>query len=1025
MAVTAKFVSDFSDFDRAVKNAELELKSFQTGAANVEKQLNRTADAFSGRKILSEATLAAEAIERIGGTTKLTRAEQDRLNATVTEALAKYKALGMEAPPHLTKLMNETKKVETATGAIPSKLSAITGGASSMASALGIAFSVGAVVNFGKAIVADVSKVHDLAQQLGISTDAVQGFKFAAEQTGSSLDAVGTALQKMNQKLAEGDKGTVGLLKDAGLQFATIRNMKPEDAFLTITDAIKGIEDPMERSRIALGLFGKSAGELLPGMVEGFRELSDGAAKYSKETIERLEKAGDAWEDLSNRATIASGELLGQTLGFVDQATRSWSDFFRMAGSLGARISGLPALGNVMALDPKAKAPVVTTPSAAGRRTGAAEDEAAAKSAAAALKQHAEAVKNLMAAYSGRAAIDAANLSLEAVTAAARAGVPIMRMTRESQDSINKTMGAAIEVYRQQGRVAPDAIRSVYSATLDVTKLIPFVAGLPTNFKDLGVAAAGAIPPLEYLAGIPVGMKIGKEIDVVIPKLGKVHDGLDELGIAFDQLARIGGASFGSLFDGASTLVRAMQTKTLAGGKGTGGILTPMFDKDAVASEKWAAGVQAAGVIASGAMNVWAATANDGTKAAGAFHGSFSGAQAGAAFGPWGAAIGGASGALLGLIHTLSAGRRAVKDFAQSFDTAAAGSGFDELRSKLLILGAEGERLWKKLTQGTKKGDKAGAQRVIDEINAALAQADPINLNEMIRSAQVAGTKIPAALQPVIETLIRTGKLTQENANLMLGLPEKGVPSFDAVKAAAERLGIDIEALGPKVKGIKFSEEAAQMVLDFETVRDAGGEMGVVFDQSAPKVQKLIDNAKQYGVELPLALKPFLEDMVKQGKLTDENGKKLEDLTGINFAEPLEKSIDRLILAMQDLIGTITGGVGGALDTLGNKVVRPTIRPRYDPSDMPDGSTTVDPGPGFAGGTHGKYLDFGAGRRVTLHGKERIMTEEEGRGDVVPFPAGGDSGSRTIVIQTYLNSRMLAEEIVPDIPDVIKRYGLA
>ncbi len=34
--------------------------------------------------------------------------------------------------------------------------------------------------------------------------------------------------------------------------------------------------------------------------------------------------------------------------------------------------------------------------------------------------------------------------------------------------------------------------------------------------------------------------------------------------------------------------------------------------------------------------------------------------------------------------------------------------------------------------------------------------------------------------------------------------------------------------------------------------------------------------------------------------------------------------------------------------------------------------------PGFATGTYGQYLDFGAGTPVTLHGRERVMTEAEG-----------------------------------------------
>jgi hypothetical protein len=42
----------------------------------------------------------------------------------------------------------------------------------------------------------------------------------------------------------------------------------------------------------------------------------------------------------------------------------------------------------------------------------------------------------------------------------------------------------------------------------------------------------------------------------------------------------------------------------------------------------------------------------------------------------------------------------------------------------------------------------------------------------------------------------------------------------------------------------------------------------------------------------------------------------------------------------------------------------------------------------FAAGTHGEYIDFGAGEPAILHGKERVMTEAEGRAEA---RATGDS----------------------------------
>jgi hypothetical protein len=76
---------------------------------------NKMANSLSGKKLIQDANLAARAVEEIGGASKLTEAEQARVNRTLTEALAKYKALGIEAPQAVTALANDTKKVEQAT----------------------------------------------------------------------------------------------------------------------------------------------------------------------------------------------------------------------------------------------------------------------------------------------------------------------------------------------------------------------------------------------------------------------------------------------------------------------------------------------------------------------------------------------------------------------------------------------------------------------------------------------------------------------------------------------------------------------------------------------------------------------------------------------------------------------------------------------------------------------------------------------------------------------------------------------
>jgi hypothetical protein len=72
------------------------------------------------------------------------------------------------------------------------------------------------------------------------------------------------------------------------------------------------------------------------------------------------------------------------------------------------------------------------------------------------------------------------------------------------------------------------------------------------------------------------------------------------------------------------------------------------------------------------------------------------------------------------------------------------------------------------------------------------------------------------------------------------------------------------------------------------------------------------------------------------------------------------------------------------------------IDPSYVPSDSGVGSWL----PSFAAGTKGEYRDFGRGTLAMLHGKERVMTENEGGGislsfgDVHIHGANSDSDGR-------------------------------
>lgn len=107
--ITGTFAADFSDFKTAVEGATENLRQFETGSGKVQTQLEKMGNAFSGQKIISDAILMTEAIQRAGGVTTLTANELQRAGSMAAEAAEKMRALGQTVPPGLQAIADTTK----------------------------------------------------------------------------------------------------------------------------------------------------------------------------------------------------------------------------------------------------------------------------------------------------------------------------------------------------------------------------------------------------------------------------------------------------------------------------------------------------------------------------------------------------------------------------------------------------------------------------------------------------------------------------------------------------------------------------------------------------------------------------------------------------------------------------------------------------------------------------------------------------------------------------------------------------
>jgi hypothetical protein len=155
---------------------------------------------------------------------------------------------------------NELPGVGRAMSALSSPAAAVGAGVV----ALGAGFGV-----MAKKSIDFADGMNDLSLRLGVSTERLSVLSLYAEQSGTDIESVASAMGKLGVKLSDGDKQ----LKQYGITATTV-----DGALYQIADRIAATEDPMLRLKIATDAFGKSGQQMLPMLVQGGDEFSFGHA---------------------------------------------------------------------------------------------------------------------------------------------------------------------------------------------------------------------------------------------------------------------------------------------------------------------------------------------------------------------------------------------------------------------------------------------------------------------------------------------------------------------------------------------------------------------------------------------------------------------------------------------------------------------------------------------------------------------------------------------------------------------------
>lgn len=152
-------------------------------------------------------------------------------------------------------------------------LGGVISGVSALAPSLAGALSVGAFVAWSKSIIDAADEMNDLSQRIGIGVEQLAKYELAAKQSGTSMESVARSVKGLSAAMLE---------HGADLRKAGITAKDADGAMRQLSDVFAAMPDGMEKTGLAVKLFGKAGMELIPMLNMGSKGLDESAQKSAK-----------------------------------------------------------------------------------------------------------------------------------------------------------------------------------------------------------------------------------------------------------------------------------------------------------------------------------------------------------------------------------------------------------------------------------------------------------------------------------------------------------------------------------------------------------------------------------------------------------------------------------------------------------------------------------------------------------------------------------------------------------------------
>ncbi|HPD72832.1 MAG TPA: phage tail tape measure C-terminal domain-containing protein [Candidatus Krumholzibacteria bacterium] len=228
-------------------------------------------------------------------------------------------------------------------------LNRVLGSTSTLLSGLGVALGVGQFQQWIRSSVDAADRIDELGQTVGASTENLSALSMLARTSAASLEEMGAALARQNKFIGEaaaGNSKATATLRALGLTLADFKGKDSVQIFELIAQRIAALPSPIQKTKTAMDIFGRSGANLIPTMdalaseglgavIERARELGvliDGRlAQSAAQMNDDFELLKTQSEGLGARLAAGLVPQLSQALqimsGDLKQTTEAWERF--------------------------------------------------------------------------------------------------------------------------------------------------------------------------------------------------------------------------------------------------------------------------------------------------------------------------------------------------------------------------------------------------------------------------------------------------------------------------------------------------------------------------------------------------------------------------------------------------------------------------------------------------------------------------------------------------------------------------